>query len=144
MLALQSAIHGRLTGDAALMALVTGVYDAVPPGTSVPYVVIGEFTESENRAFDRGGHSLTATLHIYDQDGVAFSGVAARGAKRSFNVLSEVIAALETLPITAVAGHALIECTYEFGTPLKEDDAAGGFYRHIPARFRILLEDTPP
>lgn len=144
MLALQSALHARLTADAAVMSLVTGVYDAVPPGTSVPYVVIGEFTESENRAFGRGGHSITATLHIYDQDGVTFGGVASRGAKRSFTVLSAVIGSLELMPITAVAGHALIECTYEFGTPLKEDDAAGGFYRHIPARFRILLEDTPP
>ena len=39
---LQKAIYGALTGDSALMAMITGVHDHVPQDTAYPYVTIGE------------------------------------------------------------------------------------------------------
>lgn len=39
--ALQKAVYQALIADAALMALVTGVYDAAPDDANMPYIAFG-------------------------------------------------------------------------------------------------------
>ena len=138
----QAAIYAALSTDGTVSTLTTGVFDAIPQGQQVPYVVIGEFTEIPNKAFGNNGHELTATVHIYDQDGIPFKGVSARGAKRMLAILDAVVTVLEAMGSAAVSGHTLVEVTYEFGAPMREDDGNGGIYRHMPARFRVVLEDA--
>lgn len=138
---LQAAIYARLAGDVSVTSLVTGVYDAVPEGAAYPYLAIGDYTETENRAFGRNGHEVTATLHVYDLDGVTFKGQAARGTKRALGILTAVVASLEAMA-GGVASHTLVAATYEFGQPIREPDDSGGMFRHIPARFRFVLEDV--
>ena len=41
-LELQTAVYQRLSNDASLLNLVTGVYDHVTAGTAFPYVYLGE------------------------------------------------------------------------------------------------------
>lgn len=137
---LQTAEYARLTGNTALMALVTGVFDAVPQAQARPYITIGESTEIPNRAFANDGRELTRTFHIYDQDGVSFAGIAARGNSRALGILNALILALESSPLT-VQGFAVVDYAYEFGQPMPgEDDGKGGMYRHVVARFRATLE----
>lgn len=45
--ALQQALYSKLSGDSALMDLVSGVYDAVPQHAALPYVVIGDGSANE-------------------------------------------------------------------------------------------------
>lgn len=139
----QAAMYAALTGAPSVTTLVTGVFDAIPQGQQVPYIVLGEFTEIPNKVFGNNGHELTATLHVYDQDGVTFNGIAAKGTKRMLAILEAVITVLEAMPSDAVSGHVLVECTCEFNAPMREDDGNGGIARHTPARFRVLLEDAP-
>lgn len=139
---LQTAMYAALTAAGTVTSKVTGVFDAVPPNQPRPYVALGDFTELPNKTFGNNGHELTGTLHIYDQDGVAFNGVAAKGNARSAAILEAVITALEAMPSDAVQGHVLVDCEYEFGEPMREPDDNGGMYRHIPARFRVKLEDA--
>lgn len=138
--AVQAAFFAQLTGDSTVSSLVTGVFDAVPEGQPAPYIAIGEATEIPNRAFGRNGHELTVTIHGYDQDGVTFKGQAARGFKRLLALMNAVIISLESMT-SGVTGFALVEVSYEFGQPIREEDADGGVYRHMPARFRVVLED---
>ena len=42
LMEVQRALHAKLHGDAVLMGLVSGVYDAVPQRVALPYVVIGD------------------------------------------------------------------------------------------------------
>lgn len=143
MAATQAAIFAALKAASSVTSKVTGVFDAVPDNQPEPYVVLGDFTEIPNKAFGNNGHELTATLHIYDHDGVAFTGIAAKGNARSLAILEAMVSTLEAMPVDAVSGHALVEVTYEYGEPMREEDDHGGMYRHIPARFRVVLEDLP-
>ena len=56
--ALQKAIRARLTGDAALMAMIAGVFDHVPQDAAYPYVTIGE---DDTRPF--AGKTFAGTRH---------------------------------------------------------------------------------
>lgn len=60
--ALQTAVFGALTGDAALMALVDGaIYDALPSGTvPVLYVTLGN-----EKVRDRSDFAIRAALHEF-------------------------------------------------------------------------------
>jgi hypothetical protein len=42
LMEVQRALYTKLQGDGVLMAMVTGVYDAVPQKTPTPYIVIGD------------------------------------------------------------------------------------------------------
>ena len=42
LMEVQKALYSKLDGDGVLMGMVTGVYDAVPQKTALPYVVIGD------------------------------------------------------------------------------------------------------
>lgn len=138
---MQTAVYARLASDASVTSLVTGVFDAVPENQAVPYIALGEATEVPDRTFGNNGHELTMTLHIYDQDGVPFKGRAVRGFLRSLAILEALVTSLESADY-AVAGHNLVLCECEFRQPIREPDDAGGMYRHIPARFRVVLEDA--
>ena len=46
--ALQERIYSTLNGDSTLGALITGVFDGVPDGQTLPIVVIGEQTSNDN------------------------------------------------------------------------------------------------
>jgi len=74
---LQKAVYNALTGNPALMALVTGVYDAPPAGNGVPptgtYITLGEEVMRDNSSashhgvivdFDVGIHSDYAGFSV--------------------------------------------------------------------------------
>ncbi|MCX7888565.1 MAG: DUF3168 domain-containing protein [Rhodobacteraceae bacterium] len=70
--ALQAAIYQRLTGDAALAALVGGgIYDSVPPGdTTGTYVAIGaeEVRDASTKTGRGAVHELSVTV-VTDEAG---------------------------------------------------------------------------
>ena len=44
LMEVQRSLHTKLSGDAVLMGLISGVYDAVPQHAVMPYLVIGDGT----------------------------------------------------------------------------------------------------
>lgn len=138
--AVQASEYTVLTGDATLMALVRGVFDAVPENQPYPYIVLGESTEVPFRTFGLNGHEITRTHHIYDQDGAVFKGVAASGSARGYAVMNRMIQVLESA-LPTISGFAVVDYAYEFGQAMRTTDDAGATYRHIPVRFRCVLQD---
>jgi hypothetical protein len=65
---IQQALYERLTDDAELMGLVSGVFDHVPEGTQRPYVVVGEATSIPDNRHGGFGRQSTATLHIWTRE----------------------------------------------------------------------------
>jgi len=64
---LRQALYNRLTGDATLAGMVTGVFDYVPETQEFPYIYIGEFTEVSNHTFTREGRIVTGALHVWSE-----------------------------------------------------------------------------
>lgn len=68
-LPLQEAVYSQLTGDATLMALVTGVYDRPPEGTVFPYVTLGESTGTDWSNAGTVGMEHVLGLRIWSRQG---------------------------------------------------------------------------
>jgi hypothetical protein len=82
---LQETLYSTLTGDAPLMALITGVYDsaAVPEYTVFPYVTIGE-NQMENRSNHTWrGWSSNVIIHVWYQE-------QGRGRKKVQDIQAEI------------------------------------------------------
>ena len=123
----QVAVYTRLTGDAALMAAVGGVYDGVASDAAVaPYVVIGSSTEAPARTFGRAGWSDTLTIHVWSDYA---------GRLQSLSVLELIDAALAA-PL-AIGGHQTARLSREFAEVLVDP----GGMRHIPARYRVTTRE---
>ena len=56
LIEVQQALYNKLNGDGVLMGMLSGVYDAVPQKTALPYVVIGD---GQTRMVDAQGLNIT-------------------------------------------------------------------------------------
>jgi hypothetical protein len=122
---LQQAVYAALTGNAELMAAISGVYDHVPADTAFPYVTIGETTVTDwsSKTFDGQVHDVT--LHIWSRT---------RGRKET----KEIMALLyDTLNDTAldVAGQELVDIRFDFAQTLLDAD---GLTFHGIQRYRAV------
>ena len=78
---LQKAVFARLSGDAALMTLVTAIYDQVPEEPSFPYVTIGEDTAMDWGTKSTQGQEVTLTIHAWSR---------ARGRREVKQIMAEI------------------------------------------------------
>lgn len=127
---LQEALYSRLTGDSTLMALVTGVFDAVPEDTVLPSVVIGEGTTTDN---------ATKTLDMRDYIFQIDVWSAYQGMKEAKNIMQRIYSLLHEYNSLAVSGAILVDLRCEFTTQVLESD---GTIRHGIMRFRAFITDT--
>ena len=122
---LQEAIYTALTGDAPLMALITGVHDHVPQDTAYPYITIGEASAIEWGAAGVDGIEVTLGLHVWTRS---------RGRKEAKQVMAEMHRILHgaDLPVT---GHNLVSLRFEFSQTLLDPD---GTTYHGIARYNAV------
>ncbi|KIX79116.1 hypothetical protein SF23_02570 [Streptomyces sp. MBRL 10] len=125
----QQAVYTRLTGDPALAALITGVYDHVPEDVVFDYVTIGEATEIPDNRHGGFGRQTTITLHVWSRY---------RGHARGLQIAARVTALLDHQPLTIVGLHH-VSTRFEFSQTLTDPEPPGDI-RHIPMRFRITTE----
>jgi hypothetical protein len=125
----QAAVYARLTGDAALMALITGVYDYVPEDVVFDYVHIGESTEIPSNRHGGFGRETGITLHVWSKY---------RGHSRGLRIAARITELLDHRPLT-IAGLHHVSTRFEFSQTLTDPEPPGDI-RHIPMRFRITTE----
>jgi Protein of unknown function (DUF3168) len=126
--AIQAGVYGRLSGDAALMALLPGgVRDAVTAGVLYPYLLIGDIAA---RGFAAQGGGIEAAFDL-----TAVS--RADGAREAQLILEAARAALEGA-VFAVAGYTMVSCA-QVGCDTKRDK--DGMTRLGVARFRLVLKE---
>ena len=122
--AVQQAVYQKLTGDATLMGLVTGIYDEVPPGTEPPYVVIEGIDSTADDSLDAPGLALRISLHVWSQ---------AAGWLESERIAQRIYELLHRQPL-AVTGWAHV------GTWLVDQQMLrDGELRHLVSDYRIEI-----
>jgi len=127
MEAIAEAVGLKLTGDAPLMALITGVFDfrGIPANQAFPYVTIGEETETDDSTFDTLGYEDTLMLHIWSIQ---------PGAQECRLILKNLNRLLNHQPL-ALANMSHVGTWYELA--LTMDDPADTRITHMPVRYRI-------
>lgn len=132
-LQIQGAISSNLKANAALSALVQGVYDAVPQfddsgnNANFPYVTIGEDNVNEFDTDTELGSDATVTIHTWSR---------ARGRKETKQIQGAVYDALHRQSLT-VAGFNFVDCHWQSSTSFLDSD---GKTRHGVQTFRMLID----
>lgn len=125
-LPMQQAVFTALTGNAELMAMLTGLFDNVPQKHPFPYVTMGDqtVTDWDSHTFD--GANSTLTIHTW-----------ARGASRKpcLEIMSKIYSILHNGPLT-VPGFSVVVCRFEFGESSLDPD---GQTYHGVQRFRLIV-----
>ncbi|MFG2683163.1 DUF3168 domain-containing protein [Streptomyces sp. NPDC048392] len=125
----QEALYGALTGDATLMALISGVYDFVPETAPFPYIKIGEATEVPDNSHGHFGRQTVVTLHVWTR---------ARGHSKGQEIGARVTALLDHQPLTVEGQHHVVT-RFEFSQTLTDPEPPGDI-RHLVLRYRVVTE----
>lgn len=133
-LAIQGAVYSALTGNAALVAAVKGIYDAQPRtlGASAlefPYVTIGEDTHADWSTDTESGDDATITVHTWSRY---------NGRKEEKTIQGLIYAALHRAALT-VSGYALVSCDWIASDSLIDAD---GETRHGVQTFRVIVDQA--
>lgn len=138
---LQQAVVTRLKASAALAALITGVFDAVPEQQQYPYVVFDEPFELPDRTFGQDGHESSFVLSVFTQDGsTTLAGKGSAGFKLAGQIVEIILSELIDLdnPLV-VAGHDLVDLDVVSIEYAREAD---GITRRGDINLTALLEDA--
>lgn len=127
----QTALYSVLTGDATLMALIVGVFDfgAVPTLQPLPFITIGDFTESPENAFGRRGYKSRVLLHIWDNSS---------GFKTCQAILARINFLIDQKPMT-LATQTLVYFLYQQSHPL--DDPGTDNIRHYVCEYESFTQE---
>jgi hypothetical protein len=123
LLALQKAVYDRLRAG-----LPCPVYDEVPEGAEMPYVVLGEDTAVDWSTFLVPGVEVTQTLHVWsDYEGMA----------EVKQIIDQMVQALTGDPLI-VEGFTVVVARLDMVEALRDP---GGF-RHGVVRFRFKVAEA--
>lgn len=124
---LQSALYARLSGDATLATMVTGIFDGTPEGTAYPYVDLGEAIETPRNALSEFGAESVVVLHVWSRQ---------RGYNEGLEIANRLRQLLDHQPLT-IADQHVVSVQHEQTQTLRDPDPK---IRHIPVRFRVTTE----
>lgn len=125
---LQQAVYARLTGDATLMGLVSGVFDYMPDDTAPPYIAIGEATETPFNTLNRGeGSDATITFQVTSET---------KGFSKALAVTDRMEVLLNFYEIT-ISGYDTVYLRKDNVTTMREPD---GVTRRVIARYRLVAQ----
>jgi hypothetical protein len=127
-LQLQKQIYAKLTGNAPLMAKLTGVYDFVPDNKTYPYLQIGEadYTPWNTKTFQ--GFDGSLTINLWHRPG-------SRGRAPLHDIMHDVYNLLHNSSLT-IANSTVVLLQMEFSNIIVDPDAVT---YHGVQRFRTLM-----
>lgn len=123
---LQQAMYQRAAGDAALGALVTGVFDEVPEQQQMPYVSLGTLISAEADAHNQLGEDIAVTWHVWS---------AYRGNREAAQILAALDVLFHRKPL-AVAGYRDVSVARDQALTVPDPDPD---VRHMTVRYRVWL-----
>jgi hypothetical protein len=124
---LQKSIFQLLSGDAALAAMVSGIYDRPVQGGVFPYIVFGAWEGRDRSTKTSQGMEFSVMLHIWSREG---------GHKQAASIMERLYAVLQDA-VLAVEGQDLISMRFMGSNITLEDD--GSTYRGA-MKLRAVLQ----
>lgn len=126
---LRSAIHGALSADAPLVALLGGarIHDEPPRAAELPYVTLGQDIVSDASTATEAGDEHALTLHVWSRQG---------GHREAHLIAGAVLEALIDAPLD-LGGHRLANLRFIAADVRREGD--GRTYHGI-VRLRAVTE----
>ena len=88
--ALQESIYSTLNGDSTLTGLVTGIFDSVPDDSTLPVVIVGSQSTSDNGSKTLDGRDYIFNVDVYSDY---------RGMKEIKNIQKEIYRLLHESPL---------------------------------------------
>ena len=131
---IQKAVYTKLTADAALMALVEGVFDWVQEGQAFPYITIGEGSSVERDNKTHNAVRADLMVHVWSNSGP--TGI--RGRDEARQISQAVYDALHWQPLT-IENYDQLFTRWTFGETILDVD---GVTYHGVQRFEILAHET--
>jgi hypothetical protein len=125
---LQQALYQHLCGDAALTALVTGIYDHVPQGTQYPFVTLGESAIRDWSNAEKQGTEQVITLRIWSREA---------GRKQAATIMERITILLNSAALN-VTGQTLVSLRFISSNITLQDD---GITYKGSLVFRALLRE---
>ena len=129
------SILTALTGNATLMAKISGVFNEVPKNQDFPYVVIGDsdLGESKFNTFGRRGKDTRIFIHIHSLY---------RGDKEVLDIADSIDLVLDDQDLT-ITSNLHVLTSFEGLQILKEDDDSNNFKaRHGILEYRVLTQES--
>ncbi|MFO0389890.1 MAG: DUF3168 domain-containing protein [Alphaproteobacteria bacterium] len=126
---LQKAIYELLTGDTALMNLITGVHDKVPENAQFPYVMIGDIACADWASKTTSGMECNALLTVYSREG---------GRRQAMQIMERLYALMHDADM-GVDNHTLVMMRFASSAITLESD--GETYRGM-MRYKVLLQSA--
>lgn len=126
----QQIVFDRLTGN-----LGTGVtiFDTAPflpegaPGTTFPYVVMGNDTAAPFDTDDQVGSEITVTLHFWSR---------ASGFNQVKTIMQAAYDRLNRATLSKT-GYSVLDCLHEFSEAMDDPD---GVTKHGIQRYRLTIQ----
>lgn len=127
-LELQKDVYAALTGDSALMAKITGVFDFIPDAQAYPFIQVGEadFSDWSSHTFD--GFDATILVHLWHRPG-------SRGRAPLSDIMQDIYRILHKNTFS-IPGFNVLSMRYDFSNIIVDPDAVT---YHGVTRFRLLM-----
>lgn len=128
-LEMQAAVLARVQ-SLVTSGTVQGIWDWVPedqdPGTTFPYITIGDVVGRRWRALNDDGWKGTFTLHVFSEF---------RGFEEATEIMGALVDAVESEPMT-IDGVDVTLVNYVNHYTIRDAD---GLTRHIPVVFDVWM-----
>lgn len=125
---IQKRIYALLTGDATLMAKITGVFDFVPDNQAYPFVQIGEAEATDWSSHTFNGFDVLLQFNVWHRPG-------SRGRAPVLDIQNDLYRILHDQPL-GVPDVDQIVMRFQTATVLVDPDAVT---YHGISRYRLLL-----
>lgn len=126
---LQQVLYQTLSGDSALSALVTGVFDHVPQATAYPFVTLGEASIRDWSNLENAGTEQQITLRVWSREA---------GRKEAADIMERIVAVLQNADLS-VSGQTLVLLKFVSSSIELQND---GLTTRGSLIFRALLSEV--
>jgi len=122
-------VYTKLTGDATLMGMITGVFDFTPEKQSFPYITFWDILETPLNTFDKVGKNVLIRLKIWTEY---------EGFKEAATIKSRLDTLLDNGTIT-LTNHRLISLEFEESNPVIDTFDQT---RHLQVTYRCKMQEV--